>query len=257
MTSESILGFGITTASLNECNNTIYNWVENEKNNPRYLIALNPHSIYLAKNDKLFSSAINHADLVIPDGIGIVIASRIMGGKILCRITGSDIFYSLSNYLNMKQGHKYFFLGSSKDNLELIIQKMKELYPNIIIAGSFAPPFKDYFSNEENDEMVNMINQSKTDVLWVGMTAPKQEKWTYTNIGNLNVKLIVPVGAVFDYFSGSVKRSSLWYQQHGLEWLPRLLKDPKRLWRRNLISNPMFLFKIVMMKLSRNKQSYK
>lgn len=242
---ENILGFPITTLGQNECINQICSWIlSNQKG--RYLVCANPHSLEIAVADPLFKTALKEADIVTPDGIGILIASKILGGSIRNRITGSDIFQGLSEVLNRKGRHRYFFLGSTMENLVRIRGKMKKDFPNIDIAGMHSPSFQPAFSQEENKNILEAVNAAEPDVLWVGMTAPKQEKWIYMHREKLNVRFIGAVGAVFDFYIGTVKRSHPWFLEHGLEWLPRLLKEPRRLWYRNFISNPKFLLKVAM-----------
>jgi N-acetylglucosaminyldiphosphoundecaprenol N-acetyl-beta-D-mannosaminyltransferase len=216
----------------------------------KYFVTANPHSLYLSQRDPLFLDAIRNADLIVPDGIGIVIASKILAGTIRQRVTGSDIFTSLSSLLNGGRGASYFFLGSTEQNLISIKKRIEMEYPNITVAGIFSPPFKDDFSEIENNQIINLINKVHPDILWIGMTAPKQEKWAYLNRAKLDVKFIGPVGALFDFFTGRIKRSHPWFQRHGLEWLPRLMREPKRLWRRNFISNPLFMLRVLKYRLS-------
>ncbi len=121
-------------------------------------------------------------------------------------------------------------------------------YPNIEVAGVYSPPFKTVFNNDDNKQMIEAVNKAKPDVLWVGMTAPKQEKWIYQNRNHLDVKFIGPIGAVFDFFTGNIKRSHPFFLKTGLEWLPRLLKQPQRLWDRMFISAPKFLIQVFIQK---------
>jgi N-acetylglucosaminyldiphosphoundecaprenol N-acetyl-beta-D-mannosaminyltransferase len=250
---ENILGFPITTRGQNECINQICSWIlSNQKG--RYLVCANPHSLEIARSDPLFRRSILKADIITPDGAGIVLASRILKGSIKGRVTGSDIFQELSQQLNREGGYRYFFLGSTDNNLSLIREKMKKDFPNIDIAGMHSPSFKPAFSEEENKNILETINAAEPDVLWVGMTAPKQEKWIYLNKEKLNVQFIGAVGAVFDFYIGTVKRSRPWFLEHGLEWLPRLLKEPRRLWYRNFISNPKFLLRVAKNRFSDRSQ---
>lgn len=244
--SESILGFSITTLNINQCIDDLSAWL-NSKDEPKYLVCANPHSLTIALTDPMFQQAILGADLVTPDGFGIVLASKLSGGFIKKRVTGTDIFTGLSKRLNKsdKGSYRYFFLGSTLDNLSKIREKLRIDYPNIIFAGSFSPPFRSEFTLHENEQMVNAINQANPDALWVGMTAPKQEKWIYQNRNKLNVKFIGAIGAVFDFYAGTVKRSSPIFQKLGLEWLPRLMKEPGRLWKRNLVSTPRFIYQVL------------
>jgi N-acetylglucosaminyldiphosphoundecaprenol N-acetyl-beta-D-mannosaminyltransferase len=223
----------------------IIEWLKADHRGHRYFVCANPHSLEVARGDREFELAIKSADLVVPDGIGIVIASRILGGSIRERITGMDIFLGLSAALNKETGFRYFFLGSTQDNLKRIEEKMRKDFPGITISGTYSPPFKHEFSDKDNMIMVDNVNRAGSDVLWVGMTAPKQEKWIYQNRDRLNVKFIGAVGAVFDFYTGNVKRSHPAFQKMGLEWLPRLLRQPRRLWKRNFVSNPSFLMRVI------------
>ncbi len=245
---ESIMGYSITTNAANECVATIVDWVKTGQD-CKYFVCANPHSLETARKDPDFDLAIQKADLVVPDGIGMIMASKILGGRIRVRVTGTDIFLGFSEALNKEERRRYFFLGSTEQNLVKIKEKMKLDFPNIVVAGLYSPPFKTDFTEDENDRMVNTINQAKTDVLWVGMTAPKQEKWIHQNKHRLNVKFIGAIGAVFDFYTGNVKRSQPFFQKLGLEWLPRLLQEPRRLWYRNFVSNPSFLLRVIRHKL--------
>lgn len=210
-----------------------------------FLACANPHSLEVARRDAAFAAALRGADLLVPDGVGIVIASRILGGTIRERVTGSDVFAHLSRALDAAGGARYFFLGSTERTLGLIAARLAADYPRIRLAGSLAPPFAEAFSEEESRRMVEAVNASGADVLWVGMTAPKQEKWVAAHRDRLRVGFVGAVGAVFDFYAGTVPRSPQWFLDHGLEWLPRLLRQPGRLWRRNLLSNPAFLARVI------------
>ncbi|MGD1075769.1 MAG: WecB/TagA/CpsF family glycosyltransferase, partial [Thermodesulfovibrionales bacterium] len=249
---EDILGYGISTESTDDCVSEIVSWLQNDEKG-RYFVCANPHSLEVARRDSLFRKTLKAAALLAPDGIGMVIASKILGGAIRERVTGSDIFLGLSSALNAIGNYSYFFLGSTEENLRKIREKMKKDFPNIRVAGTYAPPFKAEFSDEDNRLLRTEINRAKPDVLWIGMTAPKQEKWIYQNRAGLDVKLIGPVGAVFSFYAGSVKRAHPFFQKLGLEWLSRLLHEPRRLWKRNFISNPSFLVRVISDRIKRGK----
>ncbi len=251
---ESILGYPVSTLSRNECIDTMISWMEDGAKG-KYFVCANPHSIELAETDREFNRVINDADLIAADGIGIVVASRILGGAIHDRVTGSDIFEGVNRELNKKKGTSVFFLGSTQDNLEKMRYKMGSDFPNIRVVGTFSPPFKEEFSHQENLMMVETINRAKPDVVWVGMTAPKQEKWIYENREKLDVKLLGPIGAVFDFYTGKVKRSARIFQKSGLEWLPRFFREPRRLWKRNLISNPKFILRVIRYRFNHHAQT--
>jgi N-acetylglucosaminyldiphosphoundecaprenol N-acetyl-beta-D-mannosaminyltransferase len=188
------------------CVEQVLSWIAaGEKG--RYFVCANPHSLAIARKDRVYRAALCTADLITPDGTGIVLASRLLGGSIRARITGSDIFRELNVALNREGQRSCFFLGAGEETLLRIKDRMALEFPNIMVAGTCSPPFKEEFSDEETRLMIDEINRVMPDVLWVGMTAPKQEKWIYQNKDKLNVKFIGAVGAVFDFFSGNIRRS--------------------------------------------------
>ena len=137
------------------------------------------------------------------------------------------------------------FMGSSQKVLDLIVKRAAEAYPHLKIV-TYSPPYKPEFSEEDNKAIVDAINAVNPDLLWIGMTAPKQEKWTYSHWNELDIHCHVgTIGAVFDFFAGTVERAPIWWQRHGLEWLYRLLKEPKRMWRRYIIGNTLFLWNML------------
>jgi N-acetylglucosaminyldiphosphoundecaprenol N-acetyl-beta-D-mannosaminyltransferase len=210
-------------------------------NNDYQLIinTINPHSYCVAKKDGQFQKALHASDVLLPDGIGIVFATKWLVGKRIGKIAGSDLHIHLIQKAN-KSGLKIFYLGASQDTLQKIQNRLANEQPNCSV-GFYSPPFKAEFSQEENKEMIAAINAFAPDILFVGMTAPKQEKWVHAHKSQINARVICSIGAVFDFYAGTVKRSHPIWIKLGLEWLPRLLKEPKRLWRRNLVSTPQFL----------------
>lgn len=256
ITTEKILGFSIIIQTVEVCIGHICDLLKSEVGEKVFVCA-NPHSLIVSGTDPLFHEAIQSSDLLTPDGFGIVMASKIWGGGIRERVTGSDIFYGLSRALNEFEDkqYSYFFLGSTAETLDDIRDKMAVEYPNIKFAGSYSPPFKAEFNDEDNALMINAVNSAKPDILWVGMTAPKQEKWIHQNRTKLNVKLIGAIGAVFDFYTGKVKRSSPVFQKMGLEWLPRLMREPRRLFERNFVSTPKFILMVLAGKFIRRKKS--
>lgn len=207
---------------------------------------INAHSYNTAQKDELFAEALMKGDVLIPDGASIVKACRWIKAKSQPRerIAGWDLFAFEMDRLNQKGG-KCFFMGSSEKVLNLIKQRAKVEYPNIEVA-TYSPPYKPTFSEEDNKAIINAINQTKPDLLWIGMTAPKQEKWTYSHWKELDIHCHVgTIGAVFDFFAGTMQRAPIWWQEHSLEWLYRLIKEPKRMWRRYIIGNALFVYYMI------------
>lgn len=207
---------------------------------------INAHSYNTALKDSLFAEALTKGDVLIPDGASVVMACRWLKAKSqpVERIAGWDLFVHEMDRLNRKGG-TCFFMGSSEKVLELIRKRAAVDYPNNKVE-TYSPPYKPEFSEEDNKGIIEAINRANPDLLWIGMTAPKQEKWTYTHWKELDIHCHVgTIGAVFDFFAGTVERAPLWWQEHGLEWLYRLLKEPKRMWRRYIIGNTLFLKNVV------------
>lgn len=211
---------------------------------------INAFSYDNARKDVLFSEALQKGDVLIPDGISIVKACRFLNAKSQPkeRIAGWDLFEYEMGKLN-RVGGKVMFLGSSDAVLNLIRQRVAEKYPKIEV-DTYSPPYKPEFSDEDNEAMISAINHSNPDLLWIGMTAPKQEKWAYTHLNRLDVHChIGTIGAVFDFFAGTVKRAPERWQRAGLEWLYRLLSEPRRMWRRYFIGNAKFIYYIMVEKI--------
>lgn len=249
---EDILGYAVDSFIADECADRIFESLrEGERT---WLACFNPHSYVLAAEDKVFSRALKDADWLVPDGAGVVLASRMLGGVIKERVTGSDVFASLNKKMNAAGTLRVFLLGSTDETLAIMVSKMAHDYPNVKVAGVYSPPFKDVYSSAEIREMIKAVNSAAPDVLWVGLSAPKQEKFVLENRARLNVHFIAAIGAVFDFYSGNVRRDkNSWLVNHGLEWLPRLIQEPKRLWRRMLVSAPIFMWHVISQRMKKNK----
>lgn len=212
---------------------------------------VNAHSFNTAQKDSLFADALMRGDALIPDGISIVKACGWLKAKSQPkeRIAGWDLFFYEMDKLN-KKGGKCFFMGSSENVLSMIRRRVAIDYPDIKVE-TYSPPYKSEFTKEDNEAIIAAINQYDPDLLWIGMTAPKQEKWVYTHWDELDIHCHVgTIGAVFDFFAGTVERAPIWWQEHGLEWAYRLLKEPKRMWRRYIIGNSLFLWNILKEKIA-------
>lgn len=208
---------------------------------------LNPHSYIIARNDIMFREALQSADLLIPDGTGIQLAAKVLTGRRIEKIAGSDLHEVIIKSLGSKGG-SCFYLGSSEETLQKIKERLAAEHQSLRV-GTFSPPFREKFTEEENDAMISAVNSFAPEALFVGMTAPKQETWVHQHRDKLNVSLICPVGAVFDFYAGTVKRSGRFWISMGLEWLPRLLREPRRLWKRNFVSTPLFLWYLMVEKV--------
>jgi N-acetylglucosaminyldiphosphoundecaprenol N-acetyl-beta-D-mannosaminyltransferase len=203
---------------------------------------INAYSYIIARTDQGFAEALRKSDILLPDGISIVHAKYILNGEKIRKIAGADLFNYEMDRLN-SSGGSCFFLGSKETTLKLILNRLSKDYPHVR-AASFSPPFADSFSADKNKEIIETINRFKPDVLFIGMTAPKQEKWAYSQFDKLDAVHICCIGAVFDFYAGTIKRAPRWMINMGLEWFHRLIKDPRRMWRRYLIGNSKFIWLI-------------
>lgn len=210
----------------------------------RVFACANPHSLLVAQGDPSFQSALTNANLVVADGVGVTFMARLVGVEIGPRITGTDYFQAVLNALKQRGGGRVFFFGSSQLVLDLIAKRFERDFPALTLCGTLSPPFGAW-TDEENRQMVHVVNDAKPDVLWVGMTAPKQEKWVEENRYNLAVPVIGSIGAVFDFYAGTYARAPQWICRVGLEWAYRFILEPRRMWKRNVVSAPKFVWLVL------------
>ncbi len=233
-----ILGFNVFSLTLKEIS------VNSKKT---IINTINAYSYVISKQDTLFKQALTSSDILLPDGFPIVYAAKLLQKKTIQKIAGEDIFFHLINEAQ-NRNLKCFFLGSSNKTLQLIKSRINKEYPNIRL-DFYSPPYVPQFSEVESDEMKKAVSQFKPDILFIGMTAPKQEKWVFENQSELDATVICSIGAVFDFFAGTVKRPSNFWINLKLEWFVRLLREPKRLWKRYLIYSPIFFADLILAKL--------
>lgn len=200
------------------------------------IIAINPEKVIAAEKNQELRQLINSSTYQIPDGVGILLASKMKGGKISSRVTGVDMMDRLIKFA-AEENHKVFLYGAKEEVVTKAKQKLEEKYPGLDISGYENGYEKD------NAKIINKINASGAELLFVAMGSPKQELWICENMGKLNVKVFQGVGGSFDVFSGKVQRAPLFFRKLGIEWLYRLLKEPKRIKRQ--LALPRFLMKIL------------
>lgn len=214
------------------------------KSPPVVFACANPHSIVVAQRDSSFLSALTEANIVVADGVGVSFMARFVGVELGPRITGTDYFQAVLNALQQRGSGRVFFFGSSQLVLHLIAKRFARDFPALTLCGTLSPPFG-LWSDEENGRMVQVISDARPDVLWVGMTAPKQEKWVEANRRQLNIPVIGSIGAVFDFYAGTYTRAPQWMCRIGLEWAYRLILEPRRMWKRNFVSAPIFVWLVL------------
>ena len=208
---------------------------------------INPHSMVVAQADSEFKNALLDSDILIPDGIGIVMTAQLLWGIRFQKLAGSELHSMILGRINDKGG-RCFYMGASQAVIDRIKNNIRRDFKNIVADG-YSPPYKESFSDDDNQIIVGNINDFRPDVLFVGMTAPKQEKWVQQYKGAINARLICSIGGAFDFYAGTKKRAPKWVRNCGLEWLPRLIREPGRMWRRNFISTPRFIFLMLRTKI--------
>ena len=210
---------------------------------------INANAFNVALQDEVFHDSLLASDFLVADGIGVVWAGRLFGARGLNKIAGFDLFSAAMDIAD-RDRLSVGFLGSTPEVLEKIVANCEKDYPGASVKV-LSPPFAPQFSDAEARDMVNEIG--RVDILFIGMTAPKQEKFAYQVRSDAPAKVVLAVGAVFDFYAGTTKRAHPLFIKLGLEWLGRSIADPKRLGKRNLIAIPTFLFNCFRLKLGRKR----
>jgi N-acetylglucosaminyldiphosphoundecaprenol N-acetyl-beta-D-mannosaminyltransferase len=207
----------------------------------RYVCICNVHLVVTAARDPAFKIAVNGADMATPDGAPIAWTLRQFGFPFQERINGPDLMW---RYLGEAErlGQTVFFYGSTEDTLAKLRASVARQFPRLDVGGAYSPPFR-YLNSLEETAEVEMINQSEAHVVFVGLGCPKQEKWMAARRGRIHA-VMIGVGAAFDFHAGTAKRAPLWWQHNGLEWLHRLVSNPRRLMKRYMVTNTLFIFGI-------------
>ena len=227
-----ILGIPFCSMGYSEVLKQIHCWHDAQKCG--VISFVNPHSVVTARKDKEMDAALRHSSLILPDGVGICLASRILGYPPVARITGPSLMLKLCEW-SQYYGYSHFFYGGAAGVSERLAERLKQKIPKIKIAGTYCPPFRVLHPQEET-VIVEHINSCKPDIVWIGLGAPKQEKWIHRHLGRIRATALIGVGAAFDFHSGQKKWAPRWVRELGIEWAFRLLQEPERMWRRNLNS---------------------
>jgi N-acetylglucosaminyldiphosphoundecaprenol N-acetyl-beta-D-mannosaminyltransferase len=216
-----------------------------------YITVNNVHTVVEGAVDGKFKKIINGSFLALPDGKPLSIVAKLKGGKNIDRIFGPTLFEKTLDW-GQKDGIKHYFFGSSNETLEQMINTIRIKFPQAIISGCFSPPFKK-FTGDENEVYLNQMNASGAELFWIGLGAPKQEIWMHENHKKLNKGIMIGIGAGFDYLAGNTKHAPEWMKKTALEWLYRLIQEPKRLWKRYLVANSLFIFLVILESLNIKK----
>ena len=236
LTHRHIFGMRVDGTSYEDTTNQIMSWVLSGEY--RFVCAANVHMVMEAYDSKDFRSIINKADIVTPDGMPLVLMLRTLGLKHQSRVYGPTLMKYICE-ASERLGVSVGFYGSIQETLKALVRNLTNQIPNLKISYAYSPPFRS-LTLEEDEALVKEINSSGTQILFVGLGCPKQERWMFAHRDRVKA-VMIGVGAGFDFFAGTKKQAPKLMMEIGLEWLFRLFTEPKRLWRRYLYNNPRFL----------------
>lgn len=234
--SAEVMGAPIDAISWGKALSQISDWASHQES--RYVCISNVHSVVTASHDAAFGRVVHEADMATPDGAPVAWMLRRLGHAGQQRINGPDLMWRYCA-LAAESGQPMFLYGGAPETLELLQQRLLVRFPGLKIAGAYSPPFRP-LTEVEDEAVVDQINASGAGVVWVSLGCPKQELWMAAHRGRIHA-VMVGVGAAFDYHAGTIRRAPLWMQHAGLEWLHRLASEPRRLWRRYLVTNTLFV----------------
>jgi len=233
----NILGVGAMPLNLGKAAAILERWrTEGQR---KYVCVVSVHGLVVAQRDPAIRRALNHCDMATEDGMPLVWWSRLAGFSQARRVCGSDLLDAVCSY-GLQRGYRHYFYGASPEVLKLLTDRLRRRYPGLIVAGSHSPPFRPLTADEDAKE-VAAINETCPDFVWVGLGMPKQEKWMVEHLGKIDATALIGIGAAFDFHAGTKPRAPSWMQHVGLEWLFRLMTEPRRLAHRYLIDNALFV----------------
>jgi len=209
----------------------------------RWVCVTGVHGVMESQRDPELQRIHNRAFMVTPDGMPLVWLGRKAGYRHMTRVYGPDLMTEICR-LSPERGWRHFLYGGEPGVEDLLAQKLRERFPGIEIVGTWCPPFRP-LTDAEKDDISSMINRARPDIVWVGLSTPKQERWMAEMAPRLRVPVLVGVGAAFDFLSGRKPQAPRWMQRSGLEWLFRLMTEPRRLWRRYLVNNMLFVLSLL------------
>jgi N-acetylglucosaminyldiphosphoundecaprenol N-acetyl-beta-D-mannosaminyltransferase len=233
----TILGAQVSRVTLVQALSKLENWIQRPSDRCRFIVATGFHGIWVAHQDRAFRDIVNSSDLFCPDGIAPVWLSRLRGDPLPERVPGPDLMRAFIK----STCHRSYFYGDTEATLEALQHRLAAESPEHNFVGAYSPPFRP-LTAAEDESVVRMINDAKPDVLWVGLGVPKQEQWIHSHMLALKVPVVAGVGAAFSLISGTIRRAPRWVGNAGLEWLWRLGCEPGKLWRRDFLDGPRFIY---------------
>jgi N-acetylglucosaminyldiphosphoundecaprenol N-acetyl-beta-D-mannosaminyltransferase len=236
-----VLGVGISAVTMSQAVAEIARWVVERKQH--YVCVSGVHGVMECQRDRVLRDIHNASGLTTPDGMPLVWAGRWAGARHMERVYGPDLLLNLSA-MAAERGWSAYFYGGGSGVPELLAERLTQRFPGLRVAGCWSPPYRP-LTREEDTSVVERINAAAPDLLWIGLSTPKQERWMAAHVGRLTVPAMIGVGAAFDMHAGLLPQAPKVLQRHGLEWAYRLCREPRRLWRRYLRNNPAFVAAIL------------
>lgn len=233
----NILGIGVSAINPPLALETISGWIARRE--AHYVCVTGVHGLMESQRDPTLRQIHNRAGLVTPDGMPLVWLSRLKGHRDVERVYGPDLMLDCCE-LSVARGYRHFLYGGQEGVPERLAERLRRRFPGLVIAGCHSPPFRQ-LTADEDAEIVRQINDTHADIVWVGLSTPKQERWMYEHRVRVQAPVMIGVGAAFDFHAGLKRQAPRWMGQNGLEWLFRLAMEPRRLWRRYLVNNPLFV----------------
>ena len=247
----NVLGVGVSAVNMAITLETIEDWIARRE--PHYVCVTGVHGVMESQRDPEVRRIHNASGLTTPDGMPLVWLSRLKGHRHVERVYGPDLMVALCERLAERQ-YRHFFYGGARGVPEQLAANLRRRFPGLQVVGTYSPPFRS-LTPEEDEQVVQMINRAAPDIVWVGLSTPKQERWMAAHIGRVKAPVLIGVGAAFDFLAGRKKQAPRWMQRSGLEWLFRLLTEPRRLWRRYLVNNPLFVLLVLAQALGLRRYS--
>ncbi len=232
MKEHNICGVDFSLLSFRDVMTAIQDWRENREQH--YVTLTPPHSVVMCRRDRHLQQATDGASLTLPDGVGIILAAKLLGYPHHGPVPGPTLMLKVCEG-GRRLGVRHFFYGGRPGVAEALVARLTTQFPGLAVAGAYCPPFRQR-AWEVDAEVVRHINRCQPDIVWVGLGSPKQEKWMAQHVGRINAAALIGVGAAFDFHSGRIKWAPKWMRKMGIEWAYRLAKEPKRMWRRNVNS---------------------
>jgi N-acetylglucosaminyldiphosphoundecaprenol N-acetyl-beta-D-mannosaminyltransferase len=233
----NVLGVGVSAINLALAETIVAQALDTKTKG--YICVTGVHGVSEAQHEPAFRHILNQAFLNTPDGMPMVWMGHLQGFSHMGRVYGPDLMLLLCT-LSEKRGYSHFFYGGAPGVAEELSRKLRERFPQLKVAGIYTPPFRALNEGEERD-LISQVTAAKPDLFWVGLSTPKQEKFMAQYLGRLEATLFIGVGAAFDFHAGRVRQAPRWMQRSGLEWSFRLICEPRRLWKRYLKNNPLFV----------------